>query len=71
MGQLAIQISGSNHGGTFGAAYCISNHIICNYHDYFLAACKSQRVSICKPMTTTQFQGMLSAGRVSGMSKKE
>ena len=68
---MAIQISGLNHGGTFEAAYCISNHIIRNYHDSFLAACKSQRVSICKPMTTTQFQGMLSAKRVSGTSEKE
>ncbi len=67
----AIQISGSNHGGTFEAAYRISNHIIRNYHDSFLTAYKSQQVSICKPMTTMQFQGMLSAGRVSGMSKKE
>jgi hypothetical protein len=51
----AIQISGSNHGGTFEAAYHISNHIIRNYHNSFLAACKSQQVSKCKPMTTTQF----------------
>jgi hypothetical protein len=67
----AIQITGSNHGGTFEAAYRISNHIIRNYHDSFLVAYESQRVSICKPMTTMQFQGMLSAGGVSGTSKKE
>ncbi len=67
----AIQISGSNHGGTFEAAFHIPNHIIRNYHDSFLAACKSQQVSICKPMTTTQFQGMSSSGRFIGTSKKE
>jgi hypothetical protein len=67
----AVQISGSNHGGTFEAAYCISNHIIRNYHASFLAVCESQRVSMCEPMTTIKFQGMLSAGKVSGTSKKE
>jgi hypothetical protein len=66
-----IQISGSIHGGTFESAYRIANHIIHYYYDSFLAACKSQQVSICKSMTTTQFQGMLSAERVSGTSKKE
>jgi hypothetical protein len=66
-----IQSYGSKLGGTFKYAYCIANHIIHYYNDFFLAACKSQRVPICKPMTTTQFQGMLSAGRVSGTSKKE
>jgi hypothetical protein len=59
------------HGGTFESAYRITNHIIRYYNDSFLAACKSQQVSFCKPMITTQFQGMLSAGRVSGTSKKE
>ncbi len=49
----AIQISGLKHGGMFESAYCIANHIIRYYNDSFLTACKSQRVSICKPMTTT------------------
>jgi hypothetical protein len=52
----AIQISGLKHGGTFESAYCIANHIIRYYNNSFIAACKSQQVSICKPMTTTQLK---------------
>ena len=66
-----IQISGSKHGGTSKSVSQITNHIIRYYHDSFLAACKTQRVSVCKPMSATQFQAMLSAGGVSGSGKRE
>jgi hypothetical protein len=49
----AIQIAGSKHGGTFESAYRITNHIICYYHDSFLAACETQQVPVCKPMSAT------------------
>ncbi len=67
----AIQISGSKHGATFESAYRITNHIIRYYNDSFLAACETQRVPVCKPMSATQFQAMLSAGGVSGSGERE
>jgi hypothetical protein len=66
-----IQILGSKHNGTFESAYRIANHILRYYQDSFLAACETQQVSICKPMTATEFQGMISAAGLSGTSKKE
>ena len=62
----AIQISGSKHGGTFESAYRITNHIIRYYNDSFLAACETQRVPVCNPMSATEFQAMISALSVSG-----
>ena len=67
---IAIQISGSRHNGTFEAAYRIANHILCYYRDSFFAACETQRVSICKPMTATEFQGIVSAAGLNGTSAK-
>jgi hypothetical protein len=68
----AIQISaGSKNNGTFDLAYHIANHIARYYRDSFLAACETQRVSICKPMTATEFQGMISVAGLSGTSEKE
>jgi hypothetical protein len=67
----AIQIAGSKHSRTFESAYRITNHIIRYYHDSFLAACKTQWVPVCKPMSAIQFQAMLSARRVSGSGKRE
>jgi hypothetical protein len=67
----AIQINGSKHGGTFESAYRITNHIIRFYRDSFLAACETQGVPMCKPMSATHFQAMLCAGRVSGTGEKE
>ena len=67
----AIQVAGSKHNGTFESAYRITNHICCFYRDSFLAACETQGVPICRPMTATEFQGMISAGGVNGVSKKE
>ena len=49
----AIEISGSKHNGTYESAYRISNHLIRYYRDSFLAACETQRVPICKPMSAT------------------
>jgi hypothetical protein len=60
-----IKISGSKKGGTFESAYRIANHLIKYYKDSFLAACKTQRVPVIKPMTATEFQAMLYAGKVS------
>jgi hypothetical protein len=62
----AIKISGLKQGGTFESAYSIANHLIKYYKDSFLAACKTQRVPVIKPMTATEFQAMLYAGKVSG-----
>jgi hypothetical protein len=67
----AIQVSGSKHNGTFESAYRIANHICRFYRDSFVAACETQRVPICRPMTATEFQGMISAGGVNGVSEKE
>ena len=66
----AIEISGSKHGGTFESAYRITNHIIRYYHDSFLAACETQRVPRCNPMSATEFQAMISAASVSGTGER-
>jgi hypothetical protein len=55
----AIEISGSKHGGTFESAYRITNHIIRYYHDSFLAACETQRVPVCNPMSATEEGGLV------------
>jgi hypothetical protein len=67
---IAIQISGSRHNGTFEEAYRIANHILHYYRDSFLAACETQQVSICQPMTATEFQGIVSAAGLNGTSAK-
>ena len=67
----AIQISGSKHGGCFESTYPMTSHIIRFYRDSFLAACKTQRVAVCKPMSSTQFQAMLCAGKISGTGERE
>ena len=67
----AIQISGSKHNGTYESAYRITNHLIRFYRDSFLAACETQKVHVCKPMSATQFQAMLCAGKVSGAGERE
>jgi hypothetical protein len=67
----AIKISGSQHGGTFESAYRISNHLIKFYKDSFLAACHTQGVPVIKPMTATEFQSMLNAGKVTGTGERE
>ncbi len=67
----AIKISRSKQGGTFESAYRIANHLIKYYKDSFLAACKTQRVPVIKPMTATEFQAMLYAGKVRGTRERE
>ncbi len=56
---------------TIAALSPMQLHIPRYYRDSFLAACEMQQVSICKPMTATEFQGMISAAGLSGTSEKE
>ena len=56
-----IQIAGSKHNGTVEAAYRIANHLLRFYQDSVIAACETQRVPICKPMSATAFSAMLQA----------
>jgi hypothetical protein len=67
----AIQIAGSKHGGTFESTYRVANYLLCFYKDSVLAACKNQKVSICKEMSSTQFQAMLCVTGVSGTGERE
>ena len=67
----AIKISGSSHGGTYESAYRISKHLITFYKDSFLAACNTRGVPVIKPMTATEFQSMLHAGKVSRTGERE
>ena len=64
-----INISGP--GGAFESAYRITNHLIKFYKDSFLAACKAQNVPVIKPMSTTVFQTMLTAGKVTGTGERK
>jgi hypothetical protein len=68
---VAIKIAGSKHGGTFESAYRIANHLVCFYQDSVLAACKTQRLPVCKPMSATEFSAMLNASRVIGTGEQE
>jgi hypothetical protein len=68
---VAIQIAGSKHNGTFEAAYRIANHLLHFYKESVIAACKIQRVPICKPMSATAFSAMLKAGKISGTGEGE
>ncbi len=68
---VAIKIAGSKHESTFESAYPIANHLIRFYQDSILAACETQRLPVCKPMSTTEFSAMLSASRVSGTGEQE
>jgi hypothetical protein len=67
---VAIKVAGTKHGGTFGAAYRISNHLLRFYRDSVLAACETQKLPVSKPMTATQFSSMMNAARVSGMGEQ-
>ncbi len=68
---VAIKIAGSKHGGTFKSAYRIANRLIRFYRDSVLAACETQRLPVCKPMSATEFSAMLNASRVSGTGEQE
>jgi hypothetical protein len=67
----AINVSGSPHGGTFESVYWITNHLIKFYKDLFISTCKTQGVPVIKPMSATQFQAMLHAGKVTGTGERE
>ncbi len=67
----AIIIAGSKHEGTFESAYRIANHLICFYKDSVIAACETQQIPICQPMSATAFSAMLHAGKVSGTGERE
>ncbi len=67
---VAIKVAGTKHGGTFEAAYRISNHLLRFYRDSVMAACETQKLPVSKPMTATQFSSMMNAARVSGMGEQ-
>jgi hypothetical protein len=66
-----IQITGSKQGGTFESAYWIANHLLRFCKGSVLAACKNQKVPICKEMSLSQFQAMICATEVSGTGERE
>ena len=68
---IAIKVSGSQHGGTFESAYQITNHLIKFYKDSFLTTCQTQGVPVNKQMSATKFQSMLHAGKVSKTGERE
>ena len=68
---VAIKVAGTKHGGTYEAAYRISNHLLRFYRDSVLAACENQRIPASKPMSTTQFSLMMNASGVSGKGEQE
>jgi len=68
---VAIKVAGTKHGGTYEAAYRISNHLLRFYRDSVLAACETQRIPVSKPMSATQFSSMMNASGVSGKGKQE
>ncbi len=56
---VAIRVSGSKERPTFNSAYPITNHLFCFYKDSVLPACKTQKVAVCKLMTSTGFTAMI------------
>ena len=68
---VAIRISGSKEGDTFNSAYRIANHLWRFYKDSVLAACETQRIAVCKPMTATGFAAMMKAAKITGVGERE
>jgi hypothetical protein len=67
---VAIKIAGSKHGGTYKSAYCIANHLC--HKDSVLAACETQQVVVCKPMSApTAFSSMMCTAQISGTGEQE
>jgi hypothetical protein len=66
-----IQIARSKHEGTFESAYRITNHLVRFYKDSVIAACETQGIPICQPMSATAFSAMLHTGKVSGTGERE
>jgi hypothetical protein len=67
----AIQITGSKHKGTFKSAYRMANHLIRFYKDSVIAACETQQIPICHPVSATAFSAILHAEKVSGTGERE
>lgn len=67
----AIKISGSNEASTFNAAYRIANHLFRFYKDSVLAACETQKIAVCKPMTATGYAAMIKAANLTGVGERE
>ena len=61
----------TKHGGTYEAAYLISNHLLRFYQGSILATCETQRLPVSKPMSATQFSSMMNVSGVSGKGKQE
>jgi hypothetical protein len=68
---VAVNISGSKEGDTFNSAYHIPNHLLHFYKDSVLAACETQKIAVCKPMTATGFATMIKAAKVTGLGERE
>ena len=68
---IAIGISGSKEGDTFNSAYRIANHLLRFYKDSVLAACETQRIAVCKPMTATGYTAMIKAAKITGVGERE
>jgi hypothetical protein len=67
----AIRISGSKHNDTFESACRIAKHLVSFYKDSVIAALESQHIPICKPMSATEFQAMLTASKINGAGERE
>lgn len=67
----AINISGSKQNDTFKSAYRIANHLARFYKDSVLAALETQQIPVCKPMSATEFQAMVTAGKINGTGERE
>jgi hypothetical protein len=68
---VAIRISGSKEGHTFNSSYRIANHLWRFYKDSVLAACETQRIAVCKPMTARGFAAVMKAAKITGMGERE
>jgi len=68
---VAIKVAGTKHGGTYEAAYRISNYLLRFYRDSVLAACKTQRIPVSKPMSAMQFSSMMNTSGVSSKGEQE
>jgi hypothetical protein len=68
---VAIKIAASKHKTTYEAAYRIANHLCRFYKDSVLAACETQKIAVCEPMSATAFSSMMCAGKISGTGELE
>ena len=68
---VAIKIAASKHKTTYEAAYRIANHLCRFYKDSVLAACETQKIVVCEPMSATAFSSMMCAGKISGTGELE